>query len=83
MSVTITIIDMKMKQIVLMVDKRTTIGEIRKLFISKGGNGGNNQWKHDGEILNDDDQRIENVKGFEPEQEEMAIGVTTNVRGGF
>ena len=83
MSVTVTIIDMKLKQIVLTVDKSATIGEIRKLFVDKGGNGGNNQWKYDGEILNDDDQRLENVQGFEPDQEEMAIGVTTNVRGGL
>lgn len=80
MSVIVTIIDMKLKQIILKVDKSITIGELRELFVDKGGNGGNNQWKCDGEILTDNNQRLQDVKGFEPE--EMAISVTSNVRGG-
>ena len=40
------------------VSKYDTIGEIRKLFVSKGGNGGNNQWKYDGEILKNTNKGI-------------------------
>ena len=80
MSVSLTILDMKLKPITFSVDKSTTIGEIRKIFVSNGGNGGNNQWKYDGKILENDEQKLENVEGFDPE--EMAISVTTNVRGG-
>lgn len=80
MTVELTIIDMKMKTIYLEVDKTITINEIRKLFVEKGGEGANNQWKYDGEILKDDNQRLENVKGFDSDG--MAISVTTNVRGG-
>ncbi len=80
MTVEVTIIDMKLKQIILKVDKSITIGELRKLFVEKGGNGGYDQWKYDGEILKNDNQRLQDVKGFD--EEGMAISVTTNVRGG-
>lgn len=81
MSVTLNIIDMKLKTIVLYVDKEQTIGEIRKLFVTQGGDGGNNQWKYDGEILSNDNTKLKNIKGFD--EEEMAFSVTTNVRGGL
>lgn len=81
MNVEVTIIDMKMKTITLYVDKSVTIGFLRNLFKKKGGDGINNQWKYDGRILDDDDIKLENVQGFDPE--EMAITVTTNVRGGY
>ena len=81
MNVEVTIIDMKMKTITLYVDKSVTIGFLRNLFREKGGDGINNQWKYDGRILDDDDIKLENVQGFDPE--EMAITVTTNVRGGY
>ncbi len=80
MSVPLTIIDMKMKTINISVDKSITINEIRKIFVEKGGEGANNQWKYDGEILKNDNQKLEDVKGFDSEG--MAISVTTNVRGG-
>ena len=80
MPVKVCIIDMKLKQIILDVDKSITIGELRKLFKEKGGRGEYNQWKYDGEILKNDNQRLQDVKGFD--EEEMAISVTTNVRGG-
>ena len=80
MSVPLTIIDMKMKTINITVDKSITINEIRKIFVEKGGDGANNQWKYDGEILKNDNQKLEDVKGFDSEG--MAICVTTNVRGG-
>ena len=81
MNLKVTIIDMKMKTITLYVDKSVTIGFLRNLFREKGGDGINNQWKCDGRILDDDDIKLENVQGFDPE--EMAITVTTNVRGGY
>ena len=62
------------------VDKSITINEIRKIFVERGGEGANNQWKYDGEILQNDNQKLEDVKGFDSEG--MAICVTTNVRGG-
>ena len=80
MSVPLTIIDMKMKTINITVDKSITINEIRKIFVEKGGDGANNQWKYDGEILQNDNQKLEDVKGFDSEG--MAISVTSNVRGG-
>ena len=80
MSVPLTIIDMKMKTINISVDKSITINEIRKIFVERGGEGANNQWKYDGEILKNDNQKLEDVKGFD--NEGMAISVTTNVRGG-
>ena len=80
MSIELTIIDMKMKQIKLFVDESTTIGEIRKKFVEKGGDGGNNQWKYDGNILQDDNQKLNNIQGFD--REGMAFSVTSNVRGG-
>lgn len=80
MSVPLTIIDMKMKTINISVDKSITINEIRKIFVERGGEGANNQWKYDGEILQNDNQKLEDVKGFDSEG--MAICVTTNVRGG-
>lgn len=81
MNLKVTIIDMKMKTITLHVEKSTTIGNLRELFKKKGGDGINNQWKYDGKILDDDDIKLENVQGFDPE--EMSITVTTNVRGGY
>ena len=81
MSVQVTILDMKMKRVNLSVDKSTPIKILRQLFKEKGGDGSNNQWKYDGQILEDDNIKLENVKGFDPE--EMAIAVTTNVRGGY
>lgn len=81
MNLKVTIIDMKMKTITLYVDKSVTIGFLRNLFREKGGDGINNQWKYDGKILDDDDIKLENVQGFDPE--EMSITVTTNVRGGY
>ena len=81
MAYTIRQSDMKMKTITLYVDKSVTIGFLRNLFREKGGDGINNQWKYDGRILDDDDIKLENVQGFDPE--EMAITVTTNVRGGY
>ena len=80
MTVRVDIIDMKMKCITLEVDKSITIGELRKLFDSKGGDSVNNQWKCEGEILSDDNQRLQDVKGFDSEG--MTISVTSNVRGG-
>ena len=80
MSLQLTIYDMKLKPISFNVDKSTTIGEIKKIFTSKGGDGGLNQWKYDGHILEDDNQKLEDIEGFDPE--EMAMSVTTNVRGG-
>ena len=64
MSIPLTIIDMKLKPINISVDKSITIGEIRKLFVEKGGEGANNQWKYDGEILKDDNQRLEDIQRF-------------------
>jgi hypothetical protein len=81
MNVEVSIIDMKMKIITLHVEKSVTIGKLRKLFKKKGGDGINNQWKYDGRILDNDDIKLENIQGFDPE--EMAITVTTNVRGGI
>ena len=78
MSVPLTIIDMKMKTINICVDKSMTINEIRKIYVEKGGEGANNQWKYDGEILQNDNQKLEDVKGFDSEG--MAIYV--NVRLG-
>ena len=78
MSVPLTIIDMKMKTINISVDKSITINEIRKIFVERGGEGANNQWKYDGEILQNDNQKLEDVKGFDSEG--MAIYV--NVRLG-
>jgi hypothetical protein len=80
MSIPLTIIDMKLKPINISVDKSITIGEIRKLFVEKGGEGANNQWKYDGEILKDDNQRLEDIQRFDSDG--MAISVTNNVRGG-
>lgn len=80
MTVKVTIIDMKMKAITLDVDETITIGELRKLFASKGGDSNNNQWKYDGNILKNDSQRLKDVEGFDPE--EMAISISSNVRGG-
>lgn len=80
MSVELTIIDMKMKPIILYVNETTKIGEIRKLFVSAGGDGGNNQWKYDGNILKDDNLQLKNIQGFD--REAMAFSVTSNVRGG-
>ena len=80
MSVRLTIIDMKMKTINIDVDKGITLNEIRKLFVEKGGEGANNQWKYDGIILKNDNQRLEDVERFDSDG--MAISVTNNVRGG-
>ena len=77
--VPLTIIDMKMKMIQFFADPYTTIGEIKKIFVSKGGEGVNNQWKYDGEILKDDNQILMDVKGFDPEG--MAMSITSNIRG--
>lgn len=80
MSVHITIIDMKLKSIEIDVDKNTTIGELRKLYISRGGDGRDNQWKYDGNILRNDSQKLKDIEGFDPE--EMAFSVLCNIRGG-
>ena len=76
----ITIIDMKMKTVIFNVNKCATIGELRKIFVEKGGDGANNQWKYDGKILKNDNQKLQDIEGFD--EEGMAISVTTNVRGG-
>ena len=81
MNVQVIIIDMKMNRVNLLVDKSITIGNLRKKFEEEGGNGSNNQWKYDGQILENDNLKLEEIKGFDPD--EMAITVTTNVRGGY
>ena len=77
--VPLTIIDMRMKMIEFLVDPFTTIEEIKKIFVSKGGEGGNNQWKYDGEIIRDN-QILMDIKGYDPEG--MCLSVYSNVRGG-
>ena len=81
MNVQVQFIDMKQKIVNLFVDKSITIGKLRKKFEENGGNGSNNQWKYDGQILENDNIKLEDIKGFDPDG--MAISVTTNVRGGY
>ena len=54
MNVQVQFIDMKQKIVNLFVDKSITIGKLRKKFEENGGNGSNNQWKYDGQILEND-----------------------------
>ena len=81
MNVQVQFIDMKQKIVNLFVDKSITIGKLRKKFEENGGNGSNNQWKYDCQILENDNIKLEDIKGFDPDG--MAISVTTNVRGGY
>ena len=81
MNVQVQFIDMKQKIVNLFVDKSITIGKLRKKFEENGGNGSNNQWKYDGQILENDNIKLEDIKGFDPDG--MVISVTTNVRGGY
>ena len=78
MSVTLMIFYKKCNCCQLSVSPESSIGEIKKLFVSKGGIRDYNQWKYDGNILKDD-QILKNVEGFDPE--EMNIQAS-KIKGG-
>ena len=74
MSISVTILDINMKPITVFVNKTITIGELKKLFKTNGGEDGDNAWSCAGEVLSDDNKKLKDLKAFDPY--DMSMNVT-------
>ena len=70
-----------MKPITLFVNKTITIGELKKLFKSNGGEDGDNPWNCAGEVLSDDNKKLKDLKGYDPYDMSMSVGGIKGLTG--